>query len=56
MLSWPARCACVGVLTAAPMAGAHGLRGEPRGPEAAAGPHDAAGLFDEFVELMKAGR
>lgn len=25
-------------------------------PEAAAGPHDAAGLFDEFVELMKAGR
>lgn len=25
-------------------------------PEAAAGPHDAAGLFDEFVDLMKAGR
>jgi hypothetical protein len=38
MLSWPARCACVGVLTAATLAGAHGLRGETRGPEAAAGP------------------
>ena len=25
-------------------------------PEAAAGPHDAAGLFDEFVDLMRAGR
>lgn len=25
-------------------------------PEAAAGPHDGAGLFDEFVDLMKAGR
>lgn len=25
-------------------------------PEAAAGPHDAAGLFDEFVDLMKADR
>lgn len=24
-------------------------------PEAAAGPHDAAGLFDEFVDLMRAG-
>jgi carbamoyl-phosphate synthase small subunit len=24
-------------------------------PEAAAGPHDAAGLFDEFAELMKLG-
>ncbi len=25
-------------------------------PEAAAGPHDAAGLFDRFVDLMAAGR
>ncbi len=25
-------------------------------PEAAAGPHDAAGLFDEFAKMMEAGR
>jgi len=24
-------------------------------PEAAAGPHDAAGLFDRFADLMAAG-
>lgn len=38
MISWPARRACVGVLIATTLGGAHGLTGEARGPLSAEGP------------------